>query len=150
MLVATGLLVAAVVVFACLRQKAEERVSPLDTPTTQANPHASNAKHPTEVARIIERLSEIPVTASADEIIALLGLPKDWNGGSVSSTHCCMTWDISTGYCFVLSVAPVAKDGKWALEFREAGFQAQGKPGFPPPEYHTIYPYHTWRGMQYK
>jgi hypothetical protein len=32
-------------------------------------------------------LPSIDATDSYDKIIGMLGLPKDWDGGSVSSTH---------------------------------------------------------------
>jgi hypothetical protein len=92
-------------------------------------------------------LPAIPAAASLDEIITLLGLPKDWSGGSVSSTHCCMYWEVAPRYRFELSFDPVPRDGKLTVEFQEAGFAAQQKPGFAPDEYHTVYPYRTWKGM---
>jgi hypothetical protein len=111
------------------------------------SPHAPNAQHPREVARIMKLLPDIPPDASVDEIIAMLRLAKSWNGGSVSSTHCCMFWDVAPRYRLELSFDPVPRDGKLTLELREAGFSAQGKPGFGPDEYHTVYPYRTWKGM---
>jgi hypothetical protein len=116
----------------------------------ETNPHAPNAKHPQEVARILKLLPEIPVTASFDEIIAMLGLPKDRTGGSVSSTHCTMTWDVAPGYRFALSFDPEFQGDKLVLVFAEASFAAQSKPGFAPHEYHTVYPYRTWKGMVYQ
>jgi hypothetical protein len=112
-----------------------------------ANPHAPNAEHPRAVARIMKRLPRIRGTASPGEIIRMLGLPKDWDGGSVSSTECSMYWKVAPGYRFELSFDPVPRDGKLNLEFRGAGFAAQKKPGFAPQEYHTVYPYRTWKGM---
>jgi hypothetical protein len=113
----------------------------------RASPHGVNARHPPEVARIMQLLPEIPANATLDEIIALLGLPRDWDGGSVSSTHCCMYWEVAPGYRFELAFDPVPRDAKVHLEFREAGFAARNRPGFAAQEYHTVYPYRTWKGM---
>jgi hypothetical protein len=92
-------------------------------------------------------LPGIPADGSFEEIIALLGLSKDWIGGSVSSTHCDMAWDIAPGYRFCLSFDPVFEDGTRALLFTGAGFSAQNKPGFRHDEYHTVYPYRARKGM---
>jgi hypothetical protein len=102
------------------------------------------------VARIMKLLPRIANRASVDELIALLGLPKNWDGGGVSATECTMIWNFEGGYKFVLSFDPVPKNGKLTLEFREAAFSAPHKPGFPPDESHTVFPYRTWKGMVYK
>jgi hypothetical protein len=115
------------------------------------NPHAPNAMHPDEVAQIMKLLPQIEATDFFDKIIGMLGLPKDWDGGSVSSTHCTMVWrKLAPGYHFALNFDPVVKDGKIRLVFTEASFSAQKKPGLPPDEYHTIYPYRSWKGMVHK
>ena len=115
------------------------------------NPHAPNAKHPDEVARIMKLLPKIEATDPYDKIIGTLGLPKDWDGGSVSSTHCTMVWrKLAPGYHFAMNFDPVFKDGKITLVFTEASFSAQKKPGFPPDEHHTIYPYRSAKGMVHK
>jgi hypothetical protein len=115
------------------------------------NPHAPNAKHPDEVARIMNLLPKIEATDSYEKIIGMLGLPKDWDGGSVSSTHCTMVWrKLAPGYHFALNFDPVLKDGKRTLVFTEASFSADHKPGRPPDEYHTVYPYRSWKGMVHK
>jgi hypothetical protein len=115
------------------------------------NSHAPNAQHPDEVARIMKLLPKIEATDTYDKIIGMLGLPKDWDGGSVSSTHCTMIWKkLMPGYHLALNFDPVFKDGKITLVFAEASFSAQKKPGFPPDEYHTIYPYRSYKGMVHK
>jgi hypothetical protein len=113
----------------------------------EQNPHAPNAKHPEKVAAIMKKLSDMPVDASFDKIIAYLGLPKDWDGGSVSTTECTMVWNIAPGYHFALNFDPVAMGDKITLVFTDASFSAQKKPGFPPDEFHTIYPYRSRKGM---
>jgi hypothetical protein len=116
----------------------------------QSNPHEPNAKHPEKVARIMKLLPRIPVDASYDKIITFLGLPKDWDSGSVSTTHCTMVWNIAPSYQFALNFDPLPRDGKIKLVFTDAYFSARGKRGFPPDEFHTIYPYHARKGMVQK
>jgi hypothetical protein len=114
----------------------------------EPRPHDANAKHPFAVTRIMGLLPHIPADASYHQIIALLGLPPDWDGGSVSSTHCSLVWrELAPGYHFVLNFDPMLKDGKLILVFTEASFSAHKKPGFPPNEYHTVFPYRSWKGM---
>jgi hypothetical protein len=118
------------------------------TDDKEPSPHDANARHPAEVARIMALLPKIDATATYEKIIAQLGLPKDWDGGSVSSTHCTMVWrKLAPGYKFALNFDPVFKDGKIVLVFTEASFSAQNKPGFPADEYHTVYPYRSHKGM---
>jgi hypothetical protein len=134
----------------CQSSDTEQR---LDVPSPEdqiQSPHDENATHPDEVARIMKLLPQIPTDASYDKIIAMLGLLKDWEGSSVSNTHCTMVWYISPGYAFVLNFDPVFTAGKRTLVFTEASFSAQKKPGFPSDEYHTVYPYRSWKGMVYK
>jgi hypothetical protein len=95
-------------------------------------------------------LPQIPADGSPDKIIALLGLAREPDGGSVSNTNFTMVWNIAPGYHFVLNFDPVPKDGKIRLVFTEASFSAQEKAGFPPDEYHTVYPYRSPDGMVYK
>jgi len=125
-----------------------------DAPQSKAkegNPHAADAMHPEEIARIMKLLPKIEAGASFDKIIAMLGLPKDWDGGSVSSTHCTMVWKkIAPGYHFGLNFDPVVKEGRRTLVFTEASFSAPRKPGFPPEEYHTLFPYRVAKGMVHK
>ncbi len=122
-------------------------------PQTQVeqDPHAANSKHPAAVARIVKLLPQIPADESPDRIIAMLGIPKDCDGGHVSNTGCSMVWKyIAPGYHFTLAFDPEVKEGKLTLKFGEARFSAQHKPGFPPEEYHTVYPYRSSEGMVYK
>ncbi len=126
----------------------EERIGAANAQEKAAGPHAKEATHPAEVARLMKRLPDIPVDGSLEEILAVLGLEDDWTGGGVSSTHCDMVWQIAPGYKLGLSFDPVpGKDASPRLVFVEAGFSAQNKPGFPADEYHTIYPYRTRKGM---
>jgi hypothetical protein len=113
----------------------------------ERNPHDPDAKHPARVAKIMKLLPKIPADASFRQIIAMLGLPKSWDGGSVSTTHCTMVWRIAAGYKFALNFDPVWKGRAVRLVFTEASISAQRKPGFPPDEYHTVYPYRSWKGM---
>ena len=118
------------------------------TQPAPTGPHAKDATHPTEVTRLMKLLPDIPVDGSLEEILAVLGLQDDWTGGGVSSTRCDMVWQIAPGYQFELSFDPVhGKDGSLTLVFVGAGFAAQNKPGFPPDEYHTVYPYRMREGM---
>jgi len=97
-----------------------------------------NAEHPAEIARIMKLLPQIPATASFDKINEILGLPKEWDGGSVSATHCTMVWrNLAPGYDFTLNFSPEGND-EVMLVFTEASFSAQG---------HTVYPYRSWKGM---
>jgi hypothetical protein len=114
----------------------------------EPNPHDAHAKHPPEVARIMKLLPQIDASASSGKIIAFLDLPKDWDGGSVSTTHCTMVWKkLAPGYHFALNFDPVFRDGKIVLVFTEASFSAQKKPGFPADEHHTVFPYRSHKGM---
>ena len=114
----------------------------------ESNPHTPDAKHPAEVARIIKLLPDMPTSASPDDIEAMLMLPKP-DFGSIGGRHCEIYWNIAPRYRFVLSFDPVWKERQLTLEFRSASIAAQGKPGFPLHEYHTVYPYRTWKGMVY-
>ena len=98
---------------------------------------------------MISQLSEIPRVAKLDSILQLLELSKDWDGGSVSSTHCVMVWDVAPGYRFELSINPTPRDDD-NIEVFEAGFAAQNKPGFPLDEFHTVYPCLTTNGIAYE
>ena len=111
-------------------------------------PHDANARHPLVVMRIMGLLPQIPADGSYDQIITLLGLPPKWDGGTASSTHFKIVWrNLAPGYRFALNFSPVLKDGKQILVFAEASFSAHKKPGFPPDQYHTVYPFRSWKGM---
>jgi hypothetical protein len=117
----------------------------------EPNSHDANAKHPPEVARIMKLLPQIQADASYDKIIAMLGLPKDWDDGSVSATHCTMVWkNLAPGYHFAVNFDPVPKGDKIVLVFTDASFSAQKKPGFPADEYHTVFPYRSRQGTVQK
>src|SRR5262249_32711841 len=113
-------------------------------------PHGPIPRHPPEVARIMKLLPEIPASASHDEIIAFLGLPEEWDGGSFDVHLCTMVWEhIAPGYKFVLCFHPEPRGGKLTLLFVEASFSAQSMLCCSPDGRGTVYPYRTWKGMVY-
>lgn len=113
----------------------------------RSNPHARNANRPVEVARLMKLMPEIERDDSHEEIITKLGLLKDCDGGGVDGTGCCMLWEIPPEYRFCLSFTVEEKNDKWILVFSQASFSAARKPGFPPHEYHTIYPFRDRKSM---
>jgi hypothetical protein len=109
----------------------------------EPNPHGRNAKHPEEVVRIMKLLCEIPADASEAKIIAFLGLPEKATFGFGDEHGTTMYWDVAPGYRFRLHI--FWGFGKPKLSLAE--FAATGKPGFPPEEYHTLYPYRSGTKM---
>jgi hypothetical protein len=112
--------------------------------------HARHVKHPEEVARILALLPDIPETASPDEVIQFLGLPKEPTNCDSDRKGFDMGWDIAPGYRFGLSFRVVNKDGKWHTILTVAGFMVTHEPDSPSPRYGAVYPYRGHEGMVYE
>jgi hypothetical protein len=137
----------------CRRSMFEHADMPLDVlfgPNRDVAPKNPPGKHPAEVARIMKLLPKIRASASADEIIKFLGLPKDCDYGP-PGTGFTMSWNrIAPGYHFNLNFEPARKDGEVKFMLVEAAFSSLHAPGRPPDDYYTIYPYRSAKGMVYK
>jgi hypothetical protein len=92
-------------------------------------------------------LPEIPTGAPRDQVLEMLGVKGQPVAGKPSHNTCIETWDISPGYRFGLVTVLTERDGKEGFWFRSAGVSAQGKPGYPPDEYHMIYPMRYFNEM---
>jgi hypothetical protein len=117
----------------------------------RSNPHAAGATHPAEVARLLLRLPDLPARAGFDEVRAVLGLPDradQWDGWGVKTIT--ESWFVAPGYRLDVTFALADRGERLEPELFEAGVWALGKPGLPPDEYYPIYPYRTWRGIEYE
>jgi hypothetical protein len=115
-----------------------------------SNPHARGARHPAAVERLMRLLPRIPKDGSYEQVRSMLGLDREPDGFEGSVTDLTEVWDIAPGYRFELCFGVEIRGGRDPVRyFASAGFSAQNKPGLPPRQYHTIYPYRARQGMAY-
>jgi hypothetical protein len=115
-----------------------------------SNPHARGAKHPAAVERLMRLLPRIPKDGSFAQIRSMLALDREPDGREGDTEELTEIWYIAPGYRFALTFGVDIQEGRDTVRFFVgAGFSAQNKPGLPPREYHTIYPYRARQGMAY-
>jgi hypothetical protein len=118
-----------------------------------SDPHAPGATHPEPVRRIFATLPTLPADApSTMTYMDLLQLRHDPDYHSVDNTlMSSYTWDIAPDYRVALCLSRVPDDRlpfeDWKVALVEAGVLARRKAGFPPDQYHLIYPIRNWAGM---
>jgi hypothetical protein len=96
-------------------------------------------------------LPQIPKDGSYEQIRSMLGLDRERDrGGGEDPEEFTEGWDIAPGYRFELTFVFEIREGRDpVIHFASAGFSAQNKPGLPPQQFDTIFPYRVRDGMAY-